>query len=325
MLLVSIIDAAPKPTLNRKQAKSTAVHPGVTQSKVPKRATPTTKVLKKSADKNKRQIPYFLGGNVDYPDFYDQPSSPLIDFQSALRAAFLSGVHYAELEKYLKKQNLTDSSGNPLPLEAKTLGAFETAFGDKIGGDAKNATDLQGKFLAFENIGNANVINPFLLANNIDDKFLKADNGVSSVQAGKLGNVNSSVVALVNPYHSSHVNAVFGPEIAPHYEIHYSPAQGLTLDSLPPFAGAGINSAAIGVPSVGPAAIGPAGYGQAAFEPAAYGPEFGPFSGFGIAPNFNSPLSPYPYPYPFLPGFDPKGFKPNGKGNGGKKPDSTEQ
>lgn len=288
LLLASIIDAAPKPAaknrqqVNRQQVKRAPVLP-----KAHSKSANPVRTPNKVADKKKRQLPFFLPGNPVYPNYYPQPASPLVDFQSALQAAFLSGVHYADVEKYLKKENATDSNGKPLPLEARAGAAFEASFVDK----SSNATDLQGKLIAFENLGNANVINPFLFANSFDGK------------AGKVGNVNSSVVALVNPYQSSHVDAVFGPEIAPRYEIHYSPTQGLTLDPVP-FTGAGINSAAIGVAPIAPSAFGPA----------AFGPELGPYSAFGVAPSFNNLVNPYPYPYPFLPGFDAKAFKPHGNG-----------
>lgn len=309
LLFVSIIDAAPKrgPTPNRKQP--------VQQSKFTRSANPSVKGSPKNGGKTKRQFPgIFFQGDSVYPNYYIQHSSPLIDFENSfLQAAFLSGVHYADQAAYLKKHNLTDSNGKSSSSDAKTAAAFEAAFGDK-NDNAKGATDLKAKVVAFNGLGNINIVNPFLLAKDNDGNVLKADNGLPGVKAAKLGDVNSSVIALVNPFRGGHLDAVFGPEIAPRYEIHYSP-QGVSLDTLPPFAGAGIASAAIGVPPVGPAAIGPP----------AFGPAVGPIPPFGIAPSFNTLLNPYPYPYPFLPGFDPKGLKPNGKGHDGKKLDSTEQ
>lgn len=277
-----------------------------------RRATTTAKRQSNKGGKAKRQFPIIFQGSSVYPNYYIQHSSPLTDFQNSfLQAAFLPGVHYTDVEKYLKKQNLTDSNGKALSLDAKTAAAFEAAFGDQKG-DAKGATDLKAKIIALEGLGNINIVNPFLQAKDLNGELLKADNGLPGVKAAKFGDANSSAVALISPFHGGRFDAVFGPEIAPRYEIHYSP-QGITLDPLPPFTGAGFGSSAIGVAPVGPDAFGPA----------AFGPVLGPIPTFGIAPSFNSLLS--PYPYPFLPGFNTKNLKPNGKGNGGKKLDSTEQ
>lgn len=309
-LLASIIDAAPKPNRsaqgpinNRKRGLETQR----TQNRGARKTPLNVRDKKNTGGKAKRQFPIIFQGSSVYPNYYIQHSSALTDFQNSfLQAAFLSGVHYHDLEKY-SKQNLTDSNGTPLPLDAKTSAAFEAAFGDQKG-DVKGATDLKAKIITVEGLGNINIVNPFLSAKDFDGKLLKADGGLSGIKVGKLGDANSSVVALISPFQGGRFDAVFGPEIAPRYEIHYSP-QGITLDPLPPF-----SSSAIGVAPVGPAAL-------SAVGPAAYG--LGPFSGFGIAPSFNALL--HPYPYPLFPGFNPKNLKPNGKGHGGNKEDTTEQ
>lgn len=253
VLLVSLIDAAPKPTRSPRQLAQSLKK----ADKTPSTATGTHK----GTDKRKRQIPFLVPA-----PYYAPPAAPVADFQHALQAAFLSGIHFAELEKSLKN-NLTDASGKALPaFDAKALAAFEAGFE----------------------------------AHSFDVKPLKLDSvaPVPVVKPEKLGNVNGSVVGLTP-------NALFAPELAPRFELHFTPGQGLTLDALPPFAG--------GIHAVAP--VGPA------FEPVPYGAEVGPYAGFGIAPGL---VSPYPYPYPFLPGVDPKGLKPIGNGGAEKKPEKME-
>lgn len=285
MLLLSTIQAAPKPARNDKRSAKPKNRPGVHPTGA-KNPSGQQKRSSNAHGKSKRQFPYFIPGNSVYPNYYFENPSPLIDFQNSfLQAAFLSGAQFQDTSAFLKKQNLTDAKA--LTLDAKTLAAFESAFGDKNG-----TSDLKAKILTFDGLGNVNIVNPFLLAKDFEGK------GLPSVKAGKLGDANSSVVSLVNLFRGGHFDPVFGPELSPRYEIHYHPA-GFTLDPLPPFGGAG--------PSFPPAAI-------------------GPLPQFDVAPSFNTLINPYPYPYPFLPGFDPKSLKPNGKTNGSNKPGAaTEQ
>lgn len=257
----------------------------------------------------------FKGSSV-YPNYYVQHTTPFSNIQNPFgQAAFLPSSNFVDSNYFSNQFNQTNE--NEKIYDEKTLAAFGSAFGDKDydkNGD-KSAATVKAKVYSTDNAENVNVVNPFLAAKDNNGKLLKSPNGLPGVKAAKPGAVNAKTVTFVNPFHGNGFDPVFGPEIAPRYEIQYSP-QGHSFGSINPFPTTNWNDIHFGLQPNFNSGFGPhSSWYPSGSYPSPYP---APFPG-----QYPSVLPSYPFPNPFIPGYDPKG--PKGKDNGGKKEPTTER
>lgn len=204
--------------------------------------------------------------------------------------------------------------------DEKTLAAFAAAFGDKDydKNGANSANSVEAKVYSSDKVQNLNVVNPFLAAKDSHGKLSKSPYGLPGVKAAKPGAANAESVALVNPFLRNGFDPVFGPEIAPRYEIQYSP-QGHLFGSHHPFPTTNWNNFHFGFQPNFNSGFGPQSPWYSPSYPGFYpSPYPAPFPG-----QYPTVLPSHPFPNPFIPGYDPKGHKPNG--GGGEKEPTTER
>lgn len=256
-------------------------------------------------------------GTSVYPNYYVQHSSPFSGLQNPfVRSPILPGSDFVHSNDFSKQLNLTNE--NEKIYDEKTLAAFGTAFGDKS--DDNGATTVKDKVYSTDNVEDLNVFNPFLAAKDAHGKLLKSNNGLLGVKASKPGVANAKTVSFVNPFHGNGFDPVFGPEIAPRYDIQFSP-QGNSFGSINPFPTTNWNDFHFGFQPNFDTGFGPHSSWDPSSYPASHPNHYpAPFPG-----QYPSDLPSYPFPNPFLPGYDPKGLNPTGKGNGGKGEPTTEK
>lgn len=234
----------------------------------------------------------FNGGSI-YPDYFGQHSSPVAGFENSF-----AGAHY--FSKPPSQRNANEQT-----YDAKTLAAFEAAFGDANIDTSvdKGAASGHAKDHSSDSV---TVENSFLAAKDTSGQLPKADSSLPAVKAPKTGVTHAKTVAF--PFASSGFDPIFGSEAGPRYEIQYSPL-GHSFNAVNPWAGSSWN------------------YPNFGFQPnfnSAFGPHFWDPSSYPHLAPFPSDFPAYPFPNHFPPGFDSKGLKPKGKGNGGKGEPTTE-